>query len=242
MKNQYWLVCLIPFLFCWNVVTAKETSWSLSSSVYSKYIGKVGGIFSEDPILVNELSWSRGGAFAGVWSSTGINKGSYGSTYADEVDLYVGYSHSFDWIRIQADVAYYTIKNLELMNDDIFAVDGEVSLLKIPFIQPYISFRQFAKVGRNSFPDGTFYWAGMRRTQWGISLDWMNAYSDGALGNDPGFVFTRITANYPIALNKKFTITPSVVLQRPIGGQERHQRAYTTKDEVVWGLTLVWKL
>lgn len=245
MKNQYKLVFVTLFLLGGIIVSAEEASWSLTSSVYSKYIGKIGGIFSEDPIFVNELDWSKGNLFAGAWSSTGLDKHPYGSTYADELDLYLGYSRTFDRIHVQADVAYYAIKDLTLMNDDILAVEGEINLPKVPIVQPYLSFRQFEKVGRNSFPGGMFYWAGIRRAQplggQTLNLDLMTAYSNAALGKDRGLVFARLTANLPVTINKRTTLTPSVVLQEPIGGQEHHQLAYTTKNEVVWGLAVGYK-
>ena len=250
MKNKQ-LFFVILSLLCGDIASAEETSWSLASSVYSKYIGKIGAIFSGDPILVNELDWSRGDLFAGVWNSTGLDRYPYGSTYADELDLWFGYGHTFDWIHVQTDVAYYTVKDLTRMNDDLWVVEGEVSLSKIPFVQPYVSFCQFEKVDRNSFPGGMFYWAGIRRTQplgfsvgktkQTLNLDLMTAYSNGALGKNPGFVFERLTVNLPIVLSGRMTLTPSVVLQSPIGGQDHHQVAYTTKDEVVWGVSAGYK-
>src|SRR5581483_5846361 len=99
-----------------------DSPWSSSSSIYSKYIGRNGAIFSEDPILVNELDWSKGNIFAGVWNSTGIDKHPYGSTYADELDLYVGYVRTFELIKVKTDVAYYTIKDLSLISDDLWAI------------------------------------------------------------------------------------------------------------------------
>jgi len=216
----------------------------------SEYLGKIGKVFYDKPIMVNDISLSYGDFYAGTWIATALGGERYGSTYGDEVDLYAGWGHTYDWVHVQVTAAYFAIKDLGNLKNDLWIVEPEVSLPKVPIVQPFVAVRSFDQVTSESPKPGWFVWTGVRRTQplgfniWrneaALSLESMTAYSDGALGGNPGFVFTRLTIGFPIVLGKHFTITPGILYQMPIANQEHNSHPYTTHNEVVGSVSLRW--
>ena len=95
-----------------------------------------------------------------------------------------------------------------------------------------------------SAESGWFGWAGIRgRYPTGIrqvklTLEVSAAYSDGALGQTPGLVYGRAVVGLPIKVSKRVTLTPSILLQTPIGDQREHPLRYTDRKEAVGSLAL----
>ena len=240
------------FAFMLSACMAAELHavWSWETQVRSEYIGRIGVVFYDKPLLVNDITLSYGDFNVGVWNSTGLGGQKYGSTFADETDLYVGWGHTYDWIRFQVVGAYFFIKDLDNLKNDLWIVEPEISLPKVPFVQPYLSIRSFNQVTSESPGSGWFTWVGLRRTQplgfrigqqdMSLKFDLMAAYSDGALGKDPGPVFGRLTVGMPVGITKHLTAMPSILWQTPIDNQEKHRRPYTTQDEVAGYLSFRW--
>lgn len=216
----------------------------------SKYLGKTGQVFYDNPIMVNDVSVSYGDFYAGLWVSTALGGESYGSTFGDEFDLYAGWGHTYGWVRFQLSAAYFAIKDLDRLKDDIWIVEPEVSFPEFPLIQPYVAVRSFGQVSSESPEDGWFVWPGVRRTQplgfrvgtdeAKLNLDFVTAYSDGAFGKDPGWVFARLSASFPIQISRQLAFTPNVVYQIPFSSQEKHRFPYTTRDEAVANVSFRW--
>lgn len=225
--------------------------WSLDTQFRTEYLGGIGQVFYDKPIWVNDISVSYGDWFAGTWISTALGGDAYGSTFGDEVDLYAGWGHTYDWLRLQVSASYFMICELDDLGNDLWVVDGEASFPKVRFVQPYVAMRSFNQVSSRSPQRGWYGWAGLRRTQptglhfhgdeLKLKLDLKAGYSDGVLGRDPGPVFGRITSALPFKLSDHATLTPSLVWQVPIGSQAKTARPHTKEHEVVGALSLNFK-
>ena len=247
---------MLPALLCCSMhiqgVQAADNGpvWSWETQFRSEYLGKIGVVFYDKPIMVNDISLFYKDFYVGMWNSTALGGEPYGSTFGDEFDLYAGWGHTYGWVHLQFSAAYFAIKDLNNLRDDLWIFEPEISFPKVPFVQPYVAVRSFNPITSESPERGWFVWTGLRRDQQlgfnigsepaKLSIEWMNAYSDGALHRDPGWVFTRFSAAFKIPVNKHLMITPGILYQLPIGGQENHPRPYTTENEVVGQVSLRW--
>ena len=88
--------CALLALLCCSMhiqgVQAADSGpiWSWETQFRSEYIGKIGTVFYDKPIMVNDISLSYKDFYVGMWNSTALGGERYGSTYGDEFDLYAG--------------------------------------------------------------------------------------------------------------------------------------------------------
>ena len=222
--------------------------WSVNSGIFSKYLGTIGGVFYDDPILVTDLTVSHGDYYAGIWNSTRLGSGKYGKTFGDEYDFYAGWSHDIGPVKYEITGMYFLIADLAKLNDDLWVIDQKLSMPSCPVFQPYVKVRAFNTVGADSPTGGFFFWAGVNRSQPTglmahgqeviLDVELATAYSDGPLGKTPGSVFARLTLGTTIPLSERLSLKPSAVWQTTIGGQKDYAHPLTTKTEVVCGLSL----
>lgn len=253
MKTKFAILLTSLLCLAQETLQAAESplTWSWEAQFRSEYLGKIGAVFYDKPIMVNDVGVSYEDLFAGLWVSSALGGERYGSTFGDEFDIYAGWGHTYDWVRFQLTTAYFAINDLGNLKNDVWIVELEMSLPNVPLVQPYAAVRCFNQVSSQSPEGGWFLWLGMRRTQplgfniakepAVINLNLMTAYSDGAFKANPGWVFARLEAGLPIKAGKNLTITPKILWQTPIGGQEKHTSPYTTKDEIVGTLALHWR-
>lgn len=254
MKILIAVFVFVSTCFCGtNSLAAEDGVWSFGfeTQVRSEYLAKIGLVLYDKPIVVNDISVSYDSFFGGVWNATALGNESYGSTFGDETDLYVGWAHQYDWIKFKTLGSVFFLKHLSLIKDDIWILEQEVSFPKVPIFQPYVTGRIFGEISDSSPERGAFLWAGLRRSQpLGFNLagepaklnfDWMNGYSDGALHRDPGFVFSRVTFELPLKISKNLELVPSALFQVPIFGQASHDRSYTKRNEAEMQIALRWR-
>ena len=234
------IVSLFLFIFSAAYTQAGEDqlTGSVKTGVTSEYIGRVGSIFNNHPIMVNELTLVYGDWYAGVWNSDGLYSHKYGTTYADEFDFYLGWAHTFNWIKVDVSSTYYTLANLSKSNDDMWVIEPEVSLPKFPFVQPYVRARYFGTVGLGSPKGGMFYFAGLRKSISLLNLDLSTAYAGGALHDSTGFVYGRLTASVDIPVAKQWTLRPSVIYQVAAPGQRSNPNGFTDGNKFVYGVSV----
>jgi len=218
---------------------------SFTTAINTAYMGKIGTVFYREPTTVNYLDLNLGKDWTlEFWSSTGLGKERWGTTFGDEFDIFFTWHHQFNDVRVSLTGAYFFIEDLGHTKDDIWIGEGEVSYTKYPWLQPYISARYFGQVTTSSPESGWFYWLGVRGTyptpikQAKLTVELSAAYSDGAFGHTPGLVFGRAVIGLPVSLSKRVTLTPSVLLQTPIGDQRDHAVRFTDRNEAVGSLAL----
>lgn len=242
------IVSLITALFGVLFAKADQGSDSLLSGSFTTklntaYIGKIGTVFYRSPTSVNILDINIGKDWtAELWSSTALGGEGYGKTHGDEIDLLVTWHHQFRDFKVSLTGGYFAIKDLGDFKNDLWIAEAEIVYTKYAYFQPYVSARYFGQITSKSPDTGWFGWAGVRgsfktgipRTK--LTTDVSIAYSDGALGRDAGLVFCRAVIGLPIQVSKRMTITPSVLLQTPIGSQRSNLHRYTDRNEVVGSL------
>lgn len=245
------VMCLIIILASGVAVseeadTDKELSGSWQLSWANMYLGKPGVRVDENPRLETELSLRYGSDssawYGGVWLSKALQPESEG--FGDEVDVYLGYEHRLEQVAISAQASYYTFEDFSEADNDQWALDLKLKMLKVPVLQPYVQLRYFGEVGSNSPEDGFFLFAGVSRHQrLGFTLPWAqkeqainfsldSAYSLGALGKPAGYVYTRLSANTDIELFNRTFLKPAVTWQLSAGDQNGGLRDYATDDEL----------
>ncbi len=239
------IASLLTALFAALFVPASPAETpSLSGSFTTKYAtgypGKIGVMFSRDPVLVNSLDINVGEDWTfEIWSSTSLGKEKYGDTFGDEIDLFAMWHHTYGNIRLSATAGYFAIKDLDELDNDLYILEGEVSYVECSYLQPYLCTRYFGELTSKSPETGWFLWAGVRgsldigipRTK--VTYDLSGAYSDGALGRTPGLVFGRAVIGLPVQVSERVTFTPSILLQTPFPGQRSNAFRYTDQNEVV---------
>lgn len=231
---------------CASSAQPSTFQYSLNSGVFTKYLGTIGGVFYDSPIIVNDITAAHGDFYLGMWNSTALGHGKYGETFGNEYDFYAGWSHKVGRVRYDVTGMYFLIARLSALNDDLWVIDQKVSFPDCPVVQPYVKLRFFNTVGRNSPSGGVFVWGGLSRQQpigifsrgrkMNVAIDLSAAYSDGPLGKTPGPVFGRLAIAPLLFVSERVSVSPSVVVQMPLGGQKNFSHPLTTRTEIVWGL------
>lgn len=249
------LSVLLAFMFAAMVTIRSyaaqpEISYTFKTGLATEYLGSVGAVFYEDPISVNELSVGYGNWYGGFWSSTGLGGTKYGETFGDEIDFYAGWAHTFGWVKVDLMSSYYAIASLDRTNDDLFALEAEISLPKFPFVEPYVRVRYLGDVGALSPKPGFFLFGGVRKyltfgqgaadRSYGLLFQLSTAYAAGALRDSTGFVYGRFTSALDIPLSKRWTLTPSFLFQAVTPGQRNDPYGFTHSNETVFRIDLKW--
>ena len=248
---ETYIVNLIPALLgvlsCQSSMAQEDPllGGSFTTQLNTAYIGKIGTVFDHNPTTVNYLDINLGSDWtAELWSSTNLAGDRYNTTYGDELDLFLTWHRSFNDVRVSLTGAYFFLKDIGSLDDDIWIGEAEVSYTKWPCFRPYLCTRYFGEVSSKSAENGWFGWVGIRGTyptgirQVDLTLDISAACSDGALGRPPGLVYGRAVVGLPIKIGKRVTLTPSILLQTPLGEQQDNPLPYTDREEAVGSLTL----
>lgn len=232
-------------------VSANDNWGTIKTSIMSQYLGRVGSIFDDAPSSVTELTLGYKGWYAGIWTATTYSGESYGTTYGDEIDFYAGWAHTFCLAKLDIMYSYYTIADLDQMDDDLWAIESEISFPRFPFVQPYIRSRYFGEVGDTSPKGGMFYFGGLRKTislsktrldrHNALHLEGSTAYAGGALKDVTGLVYARLATSLDVSLGKRWTLSPSIIFQKALSEHRNNLQSFTDGDKWVFGLTLAYK-
>ncbi len=232
----------------WNCVSG-EIQYRVRAGVHSQCILKSGLVAHDGPVSqVEAIVALKNGLYGGV-----NNMMSLGGTFYKQLDFLVGNKNTFDSVgipkilipTIDATLSYYTLGDWAVVDDDRYIVDFCLTLSKMPVVQPYVSFRYFGSVGEAT-KDGEFFWLGLSRSQplglkpFGgeISLraDASFAFAtEGSLGREGGFVYSRIQTSVNVPLSKKFSLCPFWMIQVPSGDQNGRKGDFVGEVEQVVG-------
>ena len=246
------LVCMLATLTAATSVRSEDKlSGSFKIGIASQYLARVGTVLDTNPIMIGELSLGYGDWYGGVWSSTDLSgHHKYGSIYGDEIDVYLGWAHTFDWIKIDLSTTYYALAKLDHQSDDMWVFEPEVSFPKFWFVEPYLRARYFGEVGTLSPKGGMFYFAGIRKKVCVgkirsrpclMNFDVSTAYAGGALKDFTGFVYGRITASVDIPISENWTLSPSIIYQVATPGQRNNPQGFTNGNKLVEGISLSYR-
>ena len=227
----------------------QKVTWITSTGVQSEYLAKIGVILSDSPVSISFVEANYKDFYGGLWNATTLGGDEYGTTYGDEWDIYGGWAHTFGPVKLNLSAAYFAMTELDETSDDMWVTDQELSLPKMPFVQPYIASRYFGSVG-SSWREGWFVFGGLRKSitlgQWtakrpvALNLEASTAYSAGALRDFTGFVYGRFTTSLDIPLSKSVTLSPNLVYQIPASGQRNNPNGFTDRNKFVFGGKITW--
>ena len=224
-------------------------TWVASTSVQSEYLGRIGPIFSEDPISVNFVEVGYKGFYGGIWNSTSLGGSKYGTTYGDEWDVYGGWAHKFGPFKLDLSASYFTLAQLNKISDDMWIAEQELSIPGMPFVQPYIRARYFGSVD-DYWRSGWFVFGGLRKSvpfghsfasrPFSLNIDVSTAYAAGGIRDFTGFVKGRLTTSLDIPLSKRVTLSPNLIYQVAAPGQRNDPNGFVKGNDLVYGLSLKW--
>jgi len=193
-----------------SLITAlgSAQSYVFSTDVRSEFMGANGAIFHNQPVLNSSLILSLpNGIYVGTWHSVGLDNTDLSSDFGDELDLFLGFSNSYEKINLDAGIIYIDVHNLAKIPE------GDVVYPYMELNMPMANLTPFVKV-ECSFPivgiepiKGTLSFIGTRHV-WKlnktihVNQEIKTMYDSGAFGFDSGWI-----GQYSISLNiKSFNI------------------------------------
>lgn len=240
------LVCLLPFSVAF---AGNEDGWkfNFNTEVISQWLGEPGGIIIYNrPAIRNQLTFSKGKYYGGVWISIGLNdKGiHHRADFGDEVDLFFGIHQPFEFLEIDLSAKYFALNDLRNSEDDALVIDGQFDF-PTQLFTPYLAVRYWGEIGNKSLERGWFFRPGIKKSflvlkRVGINFDTSLTFSDGPMGKDPGFICGTIKVSSDLKINERVSVSPFVVFQLPSSSQDGGNKDFTgnKSKEVMFGISL----
>jgi len=210
-----------------NAATADNLSVSVSSKVWSKYLGGTGRVALNKPVIQTDIFVSLPkGFYFDVWNSTGLDDSNLSSNFGDEIDWTVGWSGNvIEKTYLDVGLAYYDCYELFRSKEyDAFAPYIEVGR---PIELDSHTLTPFGRVEWNLPVDslvnsGTYSYAGIKHG-WKISKNFLLKqkvdflYDSGSFGVNSGWIgryqgelswqVFRVLSIEPISLKARTPIT-----------------------------------
>jgi len=145
--------------------------------------------------------------------------------FEGEVDIFAGLEKEFGKLKLNGKLMYWLVGNLGDPADDLWSVNLKVSVPNCPIFQPFVEVEHVGEVGNLSPKSGNFVFAGLTRRQplgfkigkaeaeQALDLELRGAWSDGAFGFEPAYVYTRLTVSTDIQLTKSCHLVPQLLYQ-----------------------------
>ncbi|MDD5318497.1 MAG: hypothetical protein PHF79_01600 [Candidatus Pacebacteria bacterium] len=203
----------------------------------------------------NEITIAYRDWYVDAWQSIGLGNNKRLGNSGDEVDLGLGWSHSYDYVKLSVQMSYFILSQFRTAADDRPVFDVRADFLKVPVVQPYVAARWMGRFTQTVKEGGWFYWLGARRVQpLGFSiikgsgqvkfnLDASIVFSDGALERTGGLVYGRMCGTLDIPLSKNLSLMPSIIWQIPSSTQRGTSisKCYDSHQEIAYSLGMQLK-
>lgn len=205
----------VALALCASIVNAE--SLTVGTMVKDRYLGSNGGYFSEGPVVQTDIfQMFDSGIWVDVWNSQDLGGESSASSYANEVDLGVGYAGAFgDKLSVNVGVYYWDCaKTFEYHNDDIWQVFVELAMAapmyadELMEITPFIKVESLRDSGNGSVVDweSKFHYGANVKSQLGEKIRMGGKvsfyYDPGIFGVEPGvYVGEEIKITYQLSEN-----------------------------------------
>jgi hypothetical protein len=249
MKSLFSAVILVSTLMLSYTSRAGDVQYRVKAGIQDRYVNKAGMVLYDAPIVQNEIVANLGGFYTGLNSMTSLGSEKYGK-FGKELDFNFGYKRAIGaghfW-NPTADLtlSYYILGDWAQSDDDRFIVDLRLEFTKVPVIHPYVAFRYFGSVGEAT-KDGEFFWLGISRNQplgikpfggeLSLRADASFAFAtDGSLGREGGFVYSRIQVSLNVPISKNLSLNPFCMVQIPAGDQNGRKGDFVGGVEEVIG-------
>ncbi len=197
------VVVLLVAMVATGAEAEKDLSLTISSKVYSKYLGSTtGSICHEDPVLQTDLFFTLPhGLYFDIWHSSGLDGTGLSSDGGDEIDFTVGWTGEIEKlqnIKLDLGISYFDCYDLFKMPSGDFIlpylnVSKEFPVLKDHCLEPFVFFQFPYSAKGNEYGNGFIVRSGMFH-HWNITdslaiCQRVNlTFDDGAWGNDSGLL------------------------------------------------------
>lgn len=211
------LVAIISLGIVIGVVAAEdEISATLSSKVWSNYLGVTGSEIHSGAVLQTDLfiSLPRGFYFD-IWHSMGLDDTKLSSNYGDEVDYTLGWAGNIKGLGLDLGLSYYDcFKIFRGSGYDAFVLYSEASkpiqLSRTHLLTPFVRFEFQLPTG--DLKNGLYSYAGVKHS-WQITPKMTIKqkanlfYDTGAYGMKSGLL-GHYEASLSWQLTKYFSVEP----------------------------------
>jgi len=178
----------------------QDISVTVSSKVYSKYLGShTGSICDDDPSLQNDLFVSLPkGFYLEIWHSVGLDGTGLSSDYGDELDYIIGWKGEVKEINLDLGAVYIDCVDLfKSPQGDLIIpyleVNKEFDISENHRLTPYVCFEFPYSAKGDEFGHGLWTYFGTKHA-WQITPKFAFSqkvnlfFDDGACGNDSGLL------------------------------------------------------
>ncbi|MDP3770622.1 MAG: hypothetical protein Q8R40_06885 [bacterium] len=198
--------------------SAFEPKFTLSSRLWSQYVGANGFVLHNGPEMQNDLSVGLPHGFTlGLTHFVGLNGSSLSSGFDDEVDLNLDWTGKLFGLNLNTGVFYLdlypVLKGSTNMWQTYMEVGKEFGVFGNQTLTPYARLDVYAPAHAGSFEGGTWLRAGLKHhvpISDLVSLDHKVSlmHDDGALGFQPGYL-----ADYQGSLS--WAVTKALTVEAP---------------------------
>lgn len=209
-------VALIGFMV--SGVSAFEPNVTLSSRLWSQYVGSNGLVIHKGPEMQNDVSIELPHGFTlGLTHFVGLNGSGLSSSFDDEIDLNLDWMGNLFGLNLNAGVFYLdlypVLKGSTNMWQTYLEVGKEFGVFANQTITPYARLDVYAPAHATSFEGGTWLRAGVKHhlpISGLVSLDhkFSVMHDDGALGLKAGYL-----ADYQGSLS--WAVTKALTVEAP---------------------------
>lgn len=154
---------------------ADAQNLTLTSKMFSRYLGQNGGIFYDTPVVQTDLwaGWSNG-VYADIWWSCAANGGGFHTTFANEIDYNVGIVKPLGAYNVDVGILYIDVVPLGTVFNDVWSPYAEIGrsfTLGTVAVAPYLRLEGYHNVdgSKTNFQPGWTQW-GYAGARWRWSI------------------------------------------------------------------------
>lgn len=190
--------------------------------LYSQYVGATGGVAGKDrePAVQGSCKWSFSGPYLEVWGSQSTKNPGLGTTYANEIDLTVGYDKKFsDRWSGNVHFTYADLANDRLfqsLNGDLLNVGGTARYQITADTRLYANLEGYHGLGERGLPGGWRVGFGMRTLLGPMVVDGTLFHNQNFLGHGQ-FLKVMLEPKAPMTKFAGGEVRPTLFLYKPIG-------------------------
>lgn len=207
---------------------AGESSFTLYTDIWSKYLVNKGVLAHDKPVLQTGLTYAAGkGFFLDLWHSAGLDGTSLSSDFGDETDYTIWWSGKAGNLSMDFGLAYFDLFPLFSGKNDILQPFGEAGKsLRVSqnhTLTPYLRFEAGIPMKNGTPRRGAHVYLGTKhawgaRSFLGINQRFWFLYDTGAYGFDNGVLYGyRFDIRWAVTKSLTFN-APEIKFTGPLSG------------------------
>lgn len=197
LKSMILVIILIACLEVKIASAQENVSITLSSKIWTKYLGTNGFVYHEEPVIQTDLFISLPkGFYVDIWHSVGLDDNNLSSNYGNELDYTLGWSGEIKGFLFDTGISYFDIyKTFENSGEDIIqpyvVLSKEIPVSNSVF-SPYLK-AELPFSAKNSNSKGIYLYAGINHLlelteKLSVNHEMYFLHDNGAFGLNSGII------------------------------------------------------